>query len=132
MIRTALIALPLLGVFVMSAPVAAQVATKKNEKVLRHVVLVKFKDDATKDQVQEVVTAFRALPKKIDAIIGFEDGTDVSSENLAQGFTHGFIVTFRDEKGRDAYLPHPEHEAFKKVALTRVDKVLVFDFWTAK
>jgi hypothetical protein len=129
MIRLHMTLLSLLGVFAMTVPAAAADAPKKGEKVLRHVVLVKFKDDASKEQVQEVVTAFRALPKKIDAIIGFEDGLDNSPEKLAQGFTHGFIITFRDEKGRDAYLPHPEHEAFKKIALPKVDKVLVFDFW---
>lgn len=111
---------------------AADDAPKKPEKVLRHVVLVKFKDDLSKDQVKEVVDAFRALPKKIDVIIDFEYGTDVGVENLAAGFTHGFVLTFRDEKGREIYLPHKEHEAFKKLALPRVDKVLVFDFWTGK
>jgi hypothetical protein len=99
---------------------------------LRHVVLVQFKDDATKEQIQEVVTAFGAMRKKIDAIAGFEWGTDVSVENLAQGFTHCFIVTFKDAKARDAYLPHPVHEEFKKLALPRVEKVMVVDFYVQK
>jgi len=41
------------------------------------------------------------------------------------GFTHCFIVTFKDAKARDEYLPHPVHEEFKKLALPRVEKVLV-------
>ena len=98
--------------------------------VLRHVVLVKFKADLTKEQVQETVDAFRALPKKIDAIKAFEYGTDNSPEMLAAGFTHCFLLTFADEKGRDAYLPHAAHEEFKKLALPRVEKVLVVDYWT--
>ena len=99
---------------------------------LRHVVLVQFKADATKEQVQEVITQFGAMRKKIDAISGFEWGTDVSVENLAQGFTHCFIVTFKDAKARDEYLPHPVHEEFKKLALPRVEKVLVVDFTVQK
>jgi hypothetical protein len=67
--------------------------------------LFKFKKEVTAAQVQEVIDAFRALPSKIDAIDSFEHGTDVSVENKAAGFTHGFSVTFRDEKGRDVYLP---------------------------
>jgi lysophospholipase L1-like esterase len=102
----------------------------KQGKQLRHVVLVKFKPDLSKEQVQEVVDAFADLPKKIDAIEAFEWGRDNSPEMLAQGFTHCFLLTFRDEKGRDAYLPHPEHEKFKELALQRIAGVLVVDYWT--
>lgn len=130
MTRLALLAPLLLGMFAMTTH--AEDAPKKPEKVLRHVVLFKFKDDLSKDQVKEVVDAFRALPKKIDVIIDFEYGTDVGVENLAAGFTHGFVITFRDEKGREIYLPHKEHEAFKKIAVPRIDKVLVFDYWSGK
>jgi hypothetical protein len=105
---------------------------KAGEKLLRHVVLFKFKKEVTAAQVQEVVDAFRALPSKIDAIHSFEHGTDVSVENKAAGFTHGFLVTFRDEKGRDVYLPHPAHQDFVKLVGPRLENVLVFDYWSAK
>lgn len=97
---------------------------------LRHVVLFKFKADATQAQVQEVVDAFAALPGKIPEIKGFEWGTDVSVEGKAEGFTHGFVVTFADAKGREVYLPHPAHQAFVKIVGPVLDKVLVFDYWT--
>lgn len=98
-------------------------------KTLRHVVLFKFKDTASDAQVKEIVEAFAALPKKIDVITDFEWGTDVSVENKAAGFTHAFIVSFRDEQGRDTYLPHPAHKEFVKLVGPQLDKVLVFDFW---
>lgn len=98
-------------------------------KVLRHVVLFKFKETVTEAQVAEVVEAFAALPSKIDAIKGFEWGTDVGVENKSEGFTHGFIVTFDSTEGRDAYLPHPAHKEFGKIVGGKLDKVLVFDFW---
>jgi hypothetical protein len=113
-------------------PGGAKAAEKAGEKLLRHVVLFKFKKDVTAAQVQEVVDAFRALPSKIDAIHSFEYGTDVSVENKAAGFTHGFLVTFRDEKGRDVYLPHPAHQEFVKLVGPRIENVLVFDYWSAK
>jgi len=111
---------------------AADKAEKAGEKLLRHVVLFQFKKEVTAAQVQEVVDAFRALPSKIDAIHSFEYGTDVSVENKAAGFTHGFLVTFRDEKGRDIYLPHPAHKDFVKLVGPRIENVLVFDYWSAK
>jgi len=104
----------------------------KPEKLLRHVVIFKFKDEVTKDEVQEVVDAFAALPRKISEIHDFEWGTDMSVENLANGFTHCFLVTFRDEAARATYLPHPAHQDFVKLVGPRVDKVLVVDYWTGK
>ncbi len=59
-------------------------------------------------------------------------GTDVSTENLADGFTHCFIVTFHSAKDRDAYLPHPSHKEFVKLVGPHVEKVLVVDFWVQK
>jgi len=105
-------------------------AKEQPAKVLRHMVLYKFKDSVTPQQVQEVVDAFAALPKKIDTISGFEKGTNVSTENKSEGFTHCFVVTFKDEAGRDAYLKHPAHDEYVKVVRDRREKVIVFDYWT--
>jgi hypothetical protein len=91
--------------------------------------MYKFKDDQTKDRIQEVVDAFSALPEKIDTIIGYEHGTNVSQEGKSEGFTHVFVVTFEDEAGRDAYLKHPAHDAYVQVVKDRREKVIVFDYW---
>jgi len=107
-------------------------AAEHPAKVLRHIVLYKFNDDLTPAQVDEVVTAFSALPKKIDTIVGFERGTNVSPEGKSEGLTHAFVVSFRDEAGRDAYLKHPAHLEYVKLASTRREKVVVFDYWTAE
>lgn len=106
----------------------AALGVSEQAGLLRHIVLFKFKDDVTKEQVQEVVDAFSALPEKIDTIVDFECGTDVSVEGKAEGFTHGFVVSFRDEAGRAVYLPHAAHQEFVKLVGPRIDKVLVFDF----
>src|SRR5438034_11696177 len=82
-------------------PMPATAADK--EKVLRHVVLYKFKDDITPAQLKEVIDAFGALPKKVDTIIGFEHGTNVSKEGKSEGFTHAFVVTFKNEADAAAY-----------------------------
>jgi hypothetical protein len=104
-------------------------AEEKSEKVLRHIVLYKFKDDISKQQVQEVIDAFSGLPKKIDTIIGFEHGENVSPEGKSEGLTYAFMVTFRDEAGRDTYLKHPAHDAYVQVVKDKREKVVVFDYW---
>ncbi|MGF1636444.1 MAG: Dabb family protein [Cyclobacteriaceae bacterium] len=103
---------------------------QKPEKVLRHVVLFKFKDESSAEDIAQIEKEFEALPSKIDAIVDFEWGTNNSPEGLADGFTHCFLVTFADEKGRETYLPHPDHEAFVEIARPHFDKVLVVDYWT--
>ncbi|MEO5995309.1 MAG: Dabb family protein [Chitinophagaceae bacterium] len=96
--------------------------------VLRHVVLFKFKDGSTPAQVKEVENAFSALPGKIPTMIGYEWGTNISPENIAQGYTHCFLVTFKNAADRDGYLVHPAHKDFGKILSPYLDKVLVIDF----
>ena len=105
---------------------------EKREKVLRHIVLYKFKDDLKPAQVQEVVDAFKALSKKVDTIVGFEYGTNVSPEGKSDGLTHSFVVSFRNEKDRDDYLVHPAHQEYVKVVRERREKVVVFDYWAER
>lgn len=114
--------------FIAAAALEALTGKSASEKLFRHVVLFKFKDEVTPEQVEEVVAAFAALPGKIDTIVAFEHGTDVSVEQKAQGFTHAFVVTFKDAAGRDTYLPHPAHQEFVKLVGPRIENVLVFDF----
>jgi hypothetical protein len=99
------------------------------KSVLRHVVLFAFKPGTTPEQIAAVEQAFAALPDQIPEIIAFEWGRDVSVEGKAQGFTHCFLVTFRDAPGRDAYLPHPAHQAFVQLVSQHREKGLVFDYW---
>mgnify|MGYP002838319640 CR=1 FL=1 len=96
---------------------------------LRHVVLFAFDDETTGEEIAEVVEAFSRLPEEIDVITDFEHGVDVSVEHKQKGFTHGFLLTFSDEQGRDEYLPHPAHQAFGQLVRPRVKDVLVFDYW---
>ena len=110
----------------------APVEKGKQESLLRHVVLYKFKAEMTAPQIQEVIDAFAALPSKIDTIVGFERGTNVSEENKSEGFTHCFVVTFKDVAGRAVYLKHPAHDDYVKVVKDRREKVIVFDYWTEK
>ena len=109
-----------------------QKTENQSSKQLRHVVLFKFKDGSTTADVKKVEDAFRSLPSKIKEIKDFEWGTNNSPENLSQGFTHCFFVTFDNENDRNAYLPHPAHKDFGTVLKPHLDKVLVVDYWIQK
>lgn len=106
--------------------------TPSMDKQLRHVVLFKFKEDASKADIAKVEEAFAALPAKITAIKGFEWGTNNSPEGLDKGFTHCFLLTFDSEEDRATYLPHPDHKAFGEIAGPVLEDVLVVDFWAGE
>ena len=79
---------------------------------VRHVVVFKYKKDATPDKIAQVTRAFRELRTKIPGITAFEDGVNNSPEGKNLGFTHVYLLTFESVAARDAYLPHPEHKKF--------------------
>lgn len=104
--------------------------SKTQKKLLRHVVLFKFKDSASVGAINKVLDAFSELPNKISEIKDFEWGINNSPENLNKGFTHSFILTFNSETDRETYLPHPDHKAFVEIVGPVLEDVLVIDYWT--
>lgn len=102
----------------------------KKDSVLRHVVLFKFKQSTSPDQIKEIVDAFSALPSKIPEIADYEWGLNNSPEGLNKGLTHGFLLTFKSEADRATYLPHPDHKAFGALLTPHLEDVTVVDYWT--
>ena len=118
--------------FLMIGALTAKAQSKTEGKVLRHVVLFKFKDTSSPEDVKKVEVAFAELATKLSLIKGYEWGKNNSPENLNQGLTHCFFLTFSSDKDRDAYLVHPDHKAFGKVLGPHLDKVTVVDYCTEK
>ena len=95
----------------------------------RHVVIFKFKDDAPAAKVTEIVEAFKALKTKLPAIQSLEWGTNVSPENLNQGFTHVFTLTFANKAAlENHYLKEPAHKEFGAMLGGVLDKAFVVDY----
>ena len=128
-------AFSLLAIGVVALGAIAIRETKLNSaepphRLLRHLVLYRFKDSIDQQKVAEVVAAFADLPKQVPTIVGFEHGPNVSAEGKSDGLTYAFVVSFRDEKGRDEYLAHPAHQKYVELVRDRREKVIVFDYWT--
>jgi len=115
---------------VMSKSECQKASPKECPKMLKHVVLFKFKEGTTPEKIKEVEQAFAALPGKIDVIKGFEAGTNVSVENHSEGFTHCFVVTFANEAGLDAYMNNPDLKEFRKSLGGPLEKYIAIDYWT--
>ncbi|APZ48152.1 hypothetical protein BW723_12555 [Polaribacter reichenbachii] len=99
-------------------------------KVLRHMVNLKYKEDATEKQVNDAVKAFVDLKNKIPEIVDLEWGLNDSTEGHTKGLTHCFTLTFNDENAREVYLFHKEHQKMVKKIGPIISDVLVLDYWT--
>lgn len=105
--------------------------TETKEKVLRHVVIFKFNDDSSEEDVERLNQSFNALAESIPVVQDFEWGINDSPENLHQDFTHCYLLTFASEEDRDSvYTPHPQHQAFVQSLGPHLEKVFVVDYWT--
>jgi len=95
----------------------------------RHVVLFKFRPGVAEETLRGIELAFGALARELPFVTGFEWGRNSSPEGLHKGFTHCFLVTFAGPADRDAYLPHPAHQAFCRTWLDpNLEDVCVVDF----
>ena len=99
-------------------------------KSLRHIVLFKFNEASSQEDIDHVAREFALLPSKIKEVTDFEWGTNNSPEGLDKGFTHSFFVTFSSEADRQVYLKHPDHLAFLEILKPHLEDVLVIDYWT--
>jgi len=121
--------IPLLAVFsLILAAMLPSPATAQDSGSFRHFVSFQFKEGTTDDDSTRIIGEFMELKNKIDTIVSIEWGTSENVEPLNDGFTHSFLVTFKDRAGLEAYLPHPAHEEFKKILKPHLKKVYVFDY----
>ncbi|HEY4669054.1 MAG TPA: Dabb family protein [Tepidiformaceae bacterium] len=76
--------------------------------MLRHVVLLKFVDEATQEQRQAVLDGLATLPPAIPAIRSYVFGLDAG---IAEGnYDIAVVADFDDASGYRDYAVHPAHQ----------------------
>jgi hypothetical protein len=95
-----------------TTPAARPVTTPLPAGAVRHVVVFRYKPDASPEKIRQITEAFAALKDQIPGVLTFEHGVNNSPEKLNQGFTHVYQLTFTNAAARDVYLVHPAHKAF--------------------
>ncbi|WP_366183791.1 Dabb family protein [Flavobacterium ovatum] len=103
----------------------------RDGKLLRHIVNLKYKADATAKQIEEAEKAFVNLKNEIPEIANIEWGINDSTEGASKGFTHSFTITFKDENAREIYLFHKAHLNLVSTIGPIIEDVFVMDYWTA-
>jgi hypothetical protein len=95
-----------------------------------HVVLLQPRPGIAGAAVTDLWEAMHGLSTAIDGVEHVACGPNTSPEPLAQGYTLGFVVRFANAAARDAYLPHPAHQAVVPLVQAVAERVLVFDLET--
>ncbi len=101
--------------------------------MIRHIVLVHFRQDVTAEDKAEIYGELGALRGHLPGIVDFQCGENVSPETaVVRDLKDGFWVDFEDAAARDAYLADEKHQAAgsKLVALAEggLDGITVADF----
>lgn len=96
--------------------------------MIRHILLIKFKENSDTTDIEKLKALFKAMPEKVEGVVSVEWGENDSPEGKNQGYTHSVLMTFTDENGRQNYLPHPEHQALKEVFRPLLEDIIVFDY----
>ncbi|MBX2963122.1 MAG: Dabb family protein [Cyclobacteriaceae bacterium] len=97
---------------------------------VKHLVMFKFKEGTSQQQIDEFTKEFVSLKDRIPGIVAFDYGVNNSPEKLNNGFTHIYAISFSDNEARDTYLTHPEHEKFTEYAggTGIIQEVFVLDY----
>ena len=92
-----------------------------------HLVLFAVNDDASVEDVEDLLSSIRDLRGSIPNVMDLSVGEDFSG--WAKGYTHGLFVRFRTADDLRAYLDHPDHQAVveKLDALTTGRLVVDYD-----
>ena len=96
--------------------------------MIRHILLIKFKESVQASEIEDVQHLFQAIPNKVKGVMSVEWGLNDSPEGKNQGFTHSALMSFENEQGRQNYLPHPEHDSLKEVFVPLIEDIIVFDY----
>lgn len=85
---------------------------------LRHIVLIRFTDDATRDQVAALSAGLDGLAEEIEQVRHYEHGADAG---VREGtWDYGLVAQFDSAEDFTAYLEHPAHVAVVKELLNPI------------
>jgi hypothetical protein len=76
--------------------------------VFRHVVMFKFRDDATEEQRRAVSAGLAGLPSSIPGVRAFAFGPDAGV--AADNYDLAVVAEFDDEAAYREYAGHEEHQ----------------------
>ncbi|MDN3612478.1 Dabb family protein [Vibrio ostreicida] len=96
--------------------------------MIRHILLIQFKDNADPQHIARLKESFLSMPQTIEGVVDTEWGKNDSPEGKNKHYTHCVMMTFADEAARQRYLPHPDHDQLKSLFRPLLEDIIVFDY----
>ncbi|MFC0560199.1 Dabb family protein [Halalkalibacter alkalisediminis] len=77
--------------------------------MIQRTVLVKFGETTTQEQLNDVVTRFKALENQLKGIVDLQAGLNFAEKS--KEYQVMLMVRFQDKAALDAYVDNAEHQA---------------------
>ena len=98
--------------------------------ILRHIVIITFKADASADSIKALDNIYTDLSKS-PFVKDFEMGVNISARDSAV-IKHIYVTSFAAKDDMDNYRKIPEYGKLFKTSLPISDDVTVADYWINK
>jgi stress responsive alpha/beta barrel protein len=105
-------------------------AQTNNSSLLRHIVIITFKDDARTDSIKALDNIYMDLSKS-PLVKDFEMGINISTRDSGV-VKHIYVTSFASKDDMDNYRKIPEYGKLFKTSLPISDDVTVADYWVNK
>ncbi len=96
-------------------------------QVVEHIVLFKWNESATPEQIDCALDGLRTLKLNVPGIVDLTCGENFTDRSL--GFTHALVVRFKDKEGLELYVPHFYHQKIVDTLISPIkEEILALDF----
>lgn len=97
-------------------------------KKIRHLVLLKFKEGTTPDQIARIDTLVWKLTKEIKVVHDVEWGKSLQQTNETQAYDYCLSIIFKSKTDMLLYDEHPFHQKLEAALLPLVSKITRFNY----
>ena len=94
--------------------------------MVKHLVLLKFKDGVTEDEISRLEAMLSKLPDVISEIREYQFGRDIVRSERSYDF--GLSSSFDDLAALERYQKHPEHVKVLQLVKEITSNVITTDF----
>ena len=125
------IKLTALLLFLLSINTRLIAQIKRQESVpllLKHIVVVTFKQGTTDDQISAVDHSFSNLAVKLKMVKGYEWGIGTDDHDTVH-IKHVYITAFENKAEEAKYGASPEHQAHIRLGADYIESVSATDFY---
>lgn len=110
---------------ILSADWAFSKNKNNDEKILYHVLLLKWKSAGTSDSREELISIFQKFPAKVD---GFQEVEILNLGPDSDEFDVAIIMSFSSSHGLEAYKVHDHRRKIKEMAPLLIEGSASYDF----